>query len=157
MPVKKHLLGEAVVPGIAVAFGISYFIQTADAPEVALFWPAVTATVAGLLLLVVCVQAFLKRPSAAVDSKQPQEKQGRIFRPALILAGPLGYLFMLPYLGFSLANFIFMLCLFRGLGSAKWGRNLLVAAVIAAFLHLALIVFMKLSLPRLVVGGTVIL
>lgn len=156
-PKNKNILGEAIIPVITIGFGISYFIQTADAPKGTLFWPAATASLAGLLLIVIVLKFIIKQPKTIEPELSEKEISHSIIRPALILIGPLCYLFVLPFLGFTLANFIFMLVLFRCLGSINWIRNLIVASVIASFLHLALILFMKLSLPRLVLGGTAIL
>lgn len=156
-PKKKNLLGEAIIPGITIGFGISYFIQTVDAPNGTLFWPAATATLTGLFLIVIVLKFIIKQPKTTNLELSEKEISHSIIRPALILIGPLCYLFALPFLGFTLGSFIFMLFLFRGLGSTNWIRNFIVAAAIASFLHLALIFFMKLSLPRLVLEGTTIL
>lgn len=156
-PKNKNLLGEAIIPLISIGFGITYFIQTADAPDGTLFWPVVTATLTGLFLIAIILKFIIMQPKSTKLESSEKEISHSIIRPALILIGPLCYLFVLPLLGFTLGNFIFMLFLFRGLGSISWIRNLIVAALIASFLHLALILFMKLSLPRLVLGGTAIL
>jgi hypothetical protein len=65
-------------------------------------------------------------------------------------------LLLISHLGFTLTNFTFMLVVFRGLGGRRWGQNLAVAAGIAIFLHLALVVLMKQELPRLTIGGLTI-
>ena len=156
-PNKKVLLGETIIPGIAIAFGISYFIQTADAPDGTLFWPSVTAVLTCFFLVVIILKFIIKHPIRTNIASSERKISKSIIRPALILICPLGYLFVLPLLGFTLGNLIFMLFLFRGLGSTNWIRNVIVAAAIASFLHLTLILFMKLSLPRLMLGGTAII
>ena len=156
-PKSKHLLGEAIIPVITTGFGISYFIQTADAPDGALFWPVLTATLTGIFLIVIILKFIIKQPKRTKLEFSEKEISPSYIRPAIVLIGPLCYLFALPYLGFTLGNIIFMLLLFRGLGSTHWLRNFVVAAAIAFFLHVALILFMKLSLPRLVLQGSAIL
>ena len=89
-PMKKSLLGEAIVPAIAVAFGISYFIQTTDAPEVALFWPIVTVAVAGLLLLLVVVQLVSKRASIAASASPSKGNVKRCHSTGPDPRGPIG-------------------------------------------------------------------
>ncbi len=156
-PKTKDLLGEAVVPAVAIIFGIAYFIQTVDAPEGTLRWPAATAALTAIFLVLI-VHKFMIMPPKGTQAAPPAKPAPHaIIRPILVLAGPLCYLLVLPVLGFTLGNFIFMLCLFRGLGGIRWTRNIIVAVAIAAFLHVTLILFMKLSLPRLILGGTAIL
>ncbi len=156
-PKTKELLGEAVVPAVAMIFGIAYFIQTADAPEGTLVWPAATAALTAVFLILIVLKFMIRQPKSTQPVPPAKPAPHAIIRPILILVGPLGYLLVLPVLGFTLGNFIFMLCLFRALGGIRWMRNIIVAATIAAFLHLTLILFMKLSLPRLILGGTAIL
>ncbi len=46
-----------------------------------------------------------------------------------------------------------MILIFRLLGSKKWVQNIVVALVITLFLHLALVIFLKMSLPQLSIGN----
>jgi cobalamin synthase len=155
-PMKDERIGQAVVPAIAIIFAISYFIQTAEAPEGTLIWPAAMAVLAGVLLLIILVQLFFQK-------KEPQKtslsslKWDTVLKPLMILMGPILYVALLPVLGFTPANLIFLSLMFRALGGTRWLQNFVVAFIIALFLHLTLIVFMKLSLPRLVLSGTTIL
>jgi hypothetical protein len=145
--------GEALVPGIGLLFGIAYFLQVTDASWVALYWPVLIAAISGLLWFVI-VFSF-------VFSKGEQVRRDRVLlswirekgrKVSLIFLASIGYLVVIPYLGFSLTNFCFMILVFRCLGSRKWAQNLVVALVITVFLHFALIVFMKMSLPQLSIG-----
>ena len=145
--------GEAVVPGIGLLFGIAYFIQVTDASWVALYWPVLIAAISGLLwLMIVLSFVFSKGEQARRDqfSLSWLREKGR--KVSLIFLASIGYLLVIPYLGFSFTNFSFMILVFRCLGSKKWAQNLVVALVITLFLHFALIVFMKMSLPQLTIG-----
>lgn len=144
--------GEAVVPVIGLVFGISFFLQTGDAPADAMQWPYLTAGTALLLWLPILFKFVLKRetPSGRIQISWFW-RDGR--RVVFILCAPLVYLLLMPHLGFSLSNFLLLLMVFRGLGGKSWIRNVSVAVVISLLLHLALIVFMQLSIPRLTVGG----
>lgn len=150
--------GEAIVPGIALVFGVAFFLQTTDAPLDALFWPLITAA-AVLAFWLFTVKAFVFRhPSRQTDRPAwpatPSPAFGRSAgRVVLILTASVAYLLLIPHLGFSVTNFVFMVAVFRGLGSRRWVLNLVVAAGIALFLHLALVALMKLELPQLVIGG----
>jgi len=150
---KRINWGETTVPLLALVFGIAYFLQTRDAPAIALYWPIIIAVVAGLLWIAVVVQfIFLKRDVTRQSRTNLSEVINNSKRPGLILFGSVGYLLAVPWLGFSLSNFFFMLIIFRGLGSRRLLQNIIVAAGITAFLHIALISLMKMSLPQLNLG-----
>ena len=153
--------GEALIPAIVLSFGIAFFLQTVDAPLDALFWPLITAA-AVLVFWLFTVKAFAIRHRAEKTDQSPPP--AKLFSPpdrttgrvGLILASSIGYLLLIPYLGFTLTNFFFMLVVFRSLGSRRWLQNLAVAFGIALFLHVALVVLMKQELPQLVIGGLAI-
>jgi len=145
--------GESIVPLLALAFGAAYFFQTRDAPGVALYWPIIIAVVAGSLWIAVVVKfVFAKKDTISQTRSKAPNTIAKFQRPAIVLICSAGYLVAVPWLGFSLSNFIFMLVLFRCLGSQRWLQNCAVALAIATFLHVALITFMKLSLPQLNLG-----
>ena len=152
-PKKRFDLNEAVIPVLTLIFGIAYFVQTRDAPRVALYWPIITAIVVAMLWLVVVVRFVfsgkVKKEAQKIDfvSKLRGER-----RPGLILIGSIGYLLAVPYLGFTISSFLFMLVIFKGLGSTNRFRDFLVAFTIAVFLHITFVVVMKLSLPQLHIG-----
>ena len=145
-------LGEAVVPTIGLVFGISFFLQTGDAPTDAMQWPYLGAGAALLLWLPILFKFVLKREGPFGKFHMSWLwKDGR--RVLFIFFAPIVYLLLMPHLGFSLSNFFLLLVVFRGLGGQNWIRNVSVAVVITLFLHLALIVFMQLSIPQLNIGG----
>lgn len=156
LPTKDERIGQAVVPAIAIIFAISYFIQTAEAPGGTLIWPAAMAVLAGVLLLIILVQLFFQKPEPQKPSLSSL-KWDTVLKPLMILMGPILYVALLSVLGFTAANLLFLCLMFRALGGIRWLQNFLVAFIIALFLHLTLIVFMKLTLPRLVLFGTTIL
>lgn len=145
--------GEAVVPGIGLLFGIAYFLQVTDASWVALYWPVLIAAISGFLWLVIVLSFVVSKGEQVRRDRfsiSGIREKGR--KVSLIFLASIGYLLVIPYLGFSLTNFCFMILVFRCLGSRKWAQNLVVALVITVFLHFALIVFMKMSLPQLSIG-----
>ncbi len=146
--------GEALVPGIGLLFGIAYFIQVTDASWVALYWPVLIAAMSGLLWLMIVLSFVFSKGEQARSghfSLSWLREKGR--KVSLIFMASIGYLLVIPYLGFSITNFCFMILVFRSLGSKKWVQNLVVALVITVFLHFALVVFMKMSLPQLTIGS----
>ena len=111
--------GEALVPGLGLLFGVGYFLQSLDAPKQALLWPTLTAlTVLVFWVPIVVKFVFRKDAPAAKIRLSWLWRDGQ--RTGLITAATLGYLVLVPFLGFSISNFIFMLAVFRGLGSRQW-------------------------------------
>lgn len=145
--------GETVVPGIGLLFAIAYFIQVADASWVAIYWPVLIAGVVAVLWVVI-VFSFVLPKAEQTDRRRfsPSWLWGEGRKVSMIFLASIGYLLVLPYIGFSLTNFSFMIVVFRSLGSKKWTQNIIVALVITLFLHFALVVFMRMSLPRFTIG-----
>jgi hypothetical protein len=146
--------GEAIVPGLALAFGLAFFFQTRNAPAAVLYWPMIAAFLTGLLGIPIVLR-FVVGKSKTPVSQSPKGLASRIRearKPGLVLLSAVSYLAILPYLGFSLCNFLFILVVSRGLGSRKWVQNVFVALGLTVFLHLVLIVLMKMNLPRLPIG-----
>lgn len=151
-PARRFDPGEAIVPGLALAFGLAFFLQTTDAPPKTMVWPLITAGLClGLWLPIVFRHVWRRRGESWPGAKPGSRRQGA--GALLVLGVVLGYLLALPWLGFTLDNFVFMLVMARSLGGRRWGVNLAVAAGLALFLHLALVVFLQLEVPRLHLGG----
>jgi len=142
--------GEAIIPGISLAFGIAYFVQTTDASMVAIKWPYILATLTGALWLgVVSVYLF----SHQIVASKTVVSRSQIFKPILILVAPIAYILIMPYLGFALSSMLFLTMLFKCLGAQSWIRNIGIAFLITAFLYLAMVILMKMTLPRLEIGS----
>jgi hypothetical protein len=148
--------GEMLVPAVAFTFGALYFFQTRDAPADAIRWPVLTALLTGALWLGVVFTFALKLgpgAKASATASAPAAEHGRQRRRVyVVFLATVGYLGIIAYLGFTLTNILFMLVVFRGLGSRRWTRNIWVALTIALFLHLALVILMKQDLPQLILG-----
>lgn len=141
---KKFNYGELIVPGLSALFALSYFIQTSDAPFVAMQWPYMVAILFAVLWCAVFIIFIIKRSSAEEEKKISIDK-----RQLVIFAAPVIYIFAMNYLGFAISSFIFLAILFRILGSKSWVRNILVAFIFAAVLYTALVVLMQMSFPEL--------
>lgn len=147
---KRFNPQEAIVPGISLLFGIAYFVQTTDASWVAIKWPYALAVLAALLWLgVVAVYVFSKGENRGETKCLP----GLKLKPMLILVAPILYIVLMPYLGFALSSLLFLTLLFRSLDGRSWLRNATVAFIITAFLYVAMILLMQMSLPRLEIGS----
>lgn len=144
--------GEAVVPAIGLVFGGFFFLQTGDAPADAMQWPYLTAGAALFVLLPIIFKFVLNKETSTKKFQIAWLwRDGR--RVVFIFCAAVVYLLLIPYLGFSISNFLLLFIGFRGLGGQSWIRNVSVAVGIVLFLHFALIVFMQLSIPRLTIGG----
>lgn len=147
---KRFNAGEAIIPGVSLVFGVAYFLQTRDASMVAMRWPYIIATIAALLWLgVVVFYLFDNRPKVEKISVRWTE----ISKPILIFCAPIVYIVTMPYLGFALGSLLFLMILFRTLGSLSWLRNLIIALSLTSFLYVSMVILMQMNLPRLVIGS----
>jgi hypothetical protein len=147
---RKHLnIGEAIIPGLTLLFGLAYMVQTWGASMTVMRWPYIIAAVTGLLWLLLVVRYVF-------SSRGKAERGGagfhRFKKPALMVIVPIIYLALMPYLGFALSTFLFLSALFRLLDSRSWRHNLVIALALTAVLQFALIGLMHMSLPRLEIG-----
>jgi hypothetical protein len=153
-PKRRIDWGEAIIPGIALFFGIAYFIQVRGGPWVAIYWPVV-------LLIIVCPLWLMVVFSFVFSKSEPVERSPFSFssfwekgrKVAIVFFASIGYLVAIPYLGFSITNFCFLILIFRILGSRKWSQNIVIALIIVVALHVGLVVLMRLRLPQLSIGG----
>lgn len=147
---KRFNPGEAIIPGITLAFGIGFFIQTMDASAVAIRWPYMIAALTALLWI--CVVAFFLFDNRERGSGL-QVKSNGVGKVALILCAPIVYIAAMPYIGFGISSLLFLAVLFRLLGGTSWTRNITISIVITGFLYVSMILLMKMSLPRLMLGS----
>ena len=151
-PIKRRLnFGELIVPGIALVFGILYLVQTTDAPAVAIRWPYAVIGITTVFWL-----AVVARNTFTWGTKTPTESSVNLSRPIMMIAAPVGYLMALPFLGFSISSCLFLTVLFRLLGGTSWRSNVITAFLMSLFLHIMLITFLDMSLPRLEIMGFLI-
>ncbi|MCD6471616.1 tripartite tricarboxylate transporter TctB family protein [Candidatus Aerophobetes bacterium] len=145
--------GEAIVPGIGLAFIVAYFIQVINLPWIAVYWPVLIAVIMGSLWIMILFLFVFSRVDQANRRKfSISWFWGKGRKMGLVLSAFIGYLLALPYLGFSISNLCLLILLFRGLGSKKWMQNIVTAFITVFLLHIALIVFLKMSLPQLSIG-----
>lgn len=143
---KGFNIGEAIVPGIALIFAIAYFIQTNDAPLVAIRWPYIIAILVFILWLIVVKQFVFK---VEENKKNIVILKNINKKPLVMLVLPVVYIFMMQYLGFALSSLLFLVTFFKILGSSSWVRNIIVALIVVGTLHFALNVLMQMSFPSL--------
>ncbi len=148
---RRINLGELIVPGIALVFGILYLVQTTDAPAVAIRWPYAVIGITTVFWLAVVARNTFTRGATS-----PAKGSVNLSRPVMMIVMPVGYLMALPFLGFSVSSCLFLTVLFRLLGGISWRSNVIIAFLMSFFLHIMLITFLDMSLPRLEIMGFVI-
>lgn len=142
---KKFNLGEAIVPGLALIFAVAYFVQTSDAPLIAMKWPYMIALLVAFFWVAVVVFFIFKKS----ESEENVKKLSVDKKQMVIFTVPVLYIFSMNYLGFAIASLIFLTGLFRILGSTNWVKNIIVALVITGVLFTALVVLMQMSFPSM--------
>ena len=145
--------GECIIPGLALIFAILYFIQVKNAPWGAIYWPFLIA----IILLPIWVMIIYN--FALTDNEKSQHGSFSIswflkggLKVSIVFVASVGYLVCIPYIGFSITNFLFMISIFRFLGNKNIIQNITLSLIITLFLHISFIFAMKLDLPQLCIG-----
>jgi hypothetical protein len=149
----KFPLGETLVPGLALLFVLAYLIQTKGASLTVMRWPYMILAITALLWLGVIGRYVLK---GFTEENQEAFNLRQLLIPALMVVVPSLYLLAMPYLGFALSTLIFLLILFRLLGSCNGKVNFSIALIMTLALHFALIILLHMALPRLEIGSFVL-
>lgn len=159
----RRFLQELVVPALVMLGAALYWVSLTDAPSITKRIPmGVIVLVVALTVIVVIKAAFeeWKRRQAHSDElhlpfKEVFIKWWLAWYKRLILIGlGIGYYFAFRYLGFSLANFLFLLAALAIAGFAK-GQGILAAAgkisgtaLLASIVFYWLAVIMNFNVPR---------
>lgn len=89
-----------------------------------------------------------RRPTGAGGVTMAPTSRSAQTRAAVTAAALLGFVLLLPWIGYPLAAFGFVTLLLRQLGSAGWPAALAVAVASAAFSHWVFAVLLAVPLPR---------
>jgi len=133
--------GELVVPGLMIAFLAAYHAQAYSLSSEVLLWPRIVTVLLVLLLGAVFLQIRRKEKGASGGKS--------LKKPAVLFVITLAYLGSMPFLGYSLGSFLFLLITMRFLGTSV-RRALLISLGLTLVLHGVMISLMDLPLPRLV-------
>ena len=111
-PRKKHIGGELVIPGLALAFTLYYFTTIIDVP-----WTAQVSAFFVGSILIVCIIVFAVRSFIQVGRGEADLSLAPLLAPVnyipkrlILLALTIGYIFFIQWGGFTLTSFVF-LCL----------------------------------------------
>lgn len=138
---KKVDKGELLVPGMMILFLLAYHGQTHALSSEVLLWPRIVT-----FFLVVFMGALLLQIRG--KEKKPSSGGG-LKKPVALFAITLVYLGSMPFLGYTLGSFLFLLVTMVFLGTRR-KRAFLIALVLSLLLHGVMISLMDLPLPRLV-------
>ncbi len=140
---KRVDKGEFVIPGLMIAFLLAYHVQTCSLASEVLLWPRIVTVLLVLLMGAVFLQIWRKEKVSSENEKRSLKKPVVLFVIALV------YLGSMPFLGYTLGSFLFLLVTMRFLGT-RAKRAFLIALVITLILYGVMILLMDLPLPRLV-------
>jgi hypothetical protein len=107
---RKPIGGELIIPAVAVVFSIYYLWTIVDVP----FTAQASALFVGTILIFLCVALFI-RTALALRRGEVSLGIGGLIEPTsfvprrLVLLGlTVAYIFVVPWLGFTLTTFLFL-------------------------------------------------
>lgn len=148
---KSFNWGELLIPGITLLFGIAFIAQTIDGPINAMRWPYVIVAFTALFLVLV-VWKFVLTRAKSDNNSDANNLTKNLSKELVILVTPVAYIFMMQYIGFAIASFLFLTLMFRLLGSRSWLATFAVAFLMTALLYVAMVILMQMPLPQLSIG-----
>ena len=138
---KKIHKGELLVPGMMILFLLAYHGQTYALSSEVLLWPRIVTVLLVVLMGAVLLQTRKKEKKAS--------SEGALKKSVALFAITLVYLGSMPFLGYTLGSFLFLLVTMVFLGTRRKGA-FLISLVLTLLLHGVMISLMDLPLPRLV-------
>jgi Tripartite tricarboxylate transporter TctB family len=132
---RNQVGGELILPAGAVAFTIYYFTTIKDAPWIA----QVSALIVGIVLIVLCalfgIRTFLSvyLGELSLGLEHLIEPRAYVPKRLMLLALTLGYIYVIPWLGFTLTTFLFLMFAMSVLSE---GRRFAFIVALSVFLSL---------------------
>jgi putative tricarboxylic transport membrane protein len=140
-------IGAAFFGGVGLFF--AFYGRTLDigswsepGPGFLPFWAGVTLAVMALFLL---IGSFRRKDWPVMPPFFPLADSWK--RVLMAFISLIAYLFLLPYLGFTLITFFFVAFLVRTIFPQSWSRTLIVAAATTIVARLLFINFLETQLP----------
>jgi len=149
---------ELFVPILVFISSISYISQVWREPRVVILWPYIV-----MVLLLACT-ALVVLEGLAGGWRQERQKDisdAGIFawlrksvKPLVITGTTIIYLGAIEHLGFTLSNFLYLMGLLWALGTRRAFVITGISLVIAVVLHVVMINFLQMPVPRLTLPFT---
>jgi hypothetical protein len=149
-PEKTAIGGELIVPALAVAFSVYFFVSVWD-----LSWEAKANAVTVGVILLALVALQLMRVALRLTSGTASLAIGALLEPrpllrerfALVFATA-AFIFFIPWLGLTLGLFLLTAALMLLLRAGSLGRIALTAAAVSVSAYLLFIALLNTRLPR---------
>ena len=135
--------GELVVPSLMLMFMGAYYFQVRNIPHDVLRWPFFVA-IALFFSLAAVFFVYVRTPTPSKDAKSAEWR-----KPVVLVAATTAYLWAMPYIGYSICSFLYLLGIQIYLGSS-FKKALVVSAAIVFLLHAVLIEGLRMPVPRLI-------
>jgi hypothetical protein len=149
MKSRMQLASALSIPSFAVVFGLVYFFSTLSLPGISVNHPRWVIAVLAFLgswLIISEVKNYAKR--------RHQVSPGQLFTPELrtmliVTAALLGFIIVVPFLGFYLASFVWMVVTGVIIDKERGWKGLWISlSITAIFLLLCYLLFNKLFVIR---------
>lgn len=153
-PPPRNILPDCIIPGLALAFTIYYLTTITEVP-----WTSQASAVVVSGLLTLAILAFVVRSVWRIRrGDEVLRLRGGMAnlvgeptvggRRALLLGLTVGYVWIIPYLGFTLTTFAFLFCAIVLLSSlANWKRALAIALTSSVIGYVVFLYFFKTRFP----------
>ena len=131
---KRHVGGELIIPIAGLAFTIYYFSTIIDSPWTAQVSAFFVGAILIALILAFLVKTGIEWTRGAVDLKAGPVAEPIALAPKriVLLALTIGYIVVIPYLGFTITTFVFMASSMALLsGGKRLGFIVLLSAIVA--------------------------
>jgi hypothetical protein len=126
------VIGELLVPGIMVVFGVIYFFSMRGLPQESTVFPYVLMVLMPILVVLILVQEFHR--GRGETASEAEKDRGRIAAPGVVFLGSIGYLVIFSLSHFVVASFVFMafIMIYFGIKPAK---SFIVSAVFTGAMY----------------------
>jgi len=133
---KRHVGGELIIPIAGLAFTIYYFSTIIDSPWTAQVSAFFVGAILIALILAFLVKTGIEWTRGAVDLKAGPVAEPIALAPKriVLLALTIGYIVVIPYLGFTITTFVFMT---SAMALLSGGKRFVFIATLSAIVALA--------------------
>lgn len=154
-PVRARLPGETVFSVLMLMLSAFLLWAAVDISGLESYTSAGSYPMAAAATMLVCSLVVVAQTARArAEPTEPGESPWRAFvrriAPPVIVSTSLAiaaYMLTLEWLGFVVASYAFLAVTMRLLGSARWGLNLLVSALVLGAIHLVFQTVFSVVLP----------
>lgn len=146
-------MNEIFIPILCLLLSLIYLGQVWQEVYIVVLWPYIIIALLWGCNLILLMRIFKFKRKPRVESKKILVNTTNWLssnrKPLYITWLTILYLGLIPYLGFSLSNFFYLITLFWLLGTHQFLSTISLSGIITAILHLIIIEFLQMSVPRL--------